>query len=215
MPLDNLTELRRVLHASWANARGHAAKKKLEFSLPEGFAEELYTRHNGRCAVTAVTFSLEPSFPKALVKHPMAPSIDRRLSTGGYTEDNVRLVCVAVNFGMGQWGEETYLTLARAAIDYSQKKGIDGVTDVRAAVRGAGSIPAAVSTRIAGQADWRAVVRERLEAAEKLLPLLPENQQKKQRQRIAGFKAALTLGLARARHKAGKAWRTIRSRRAQ
>jgi hypothetical protein len=122
--------------------------------LPEGFAEDLYKRQDGRCAVTGVRFSLEPSFPKALVKHPMAPSIDRRLSTGGYTKSNVRLVCVAVNFGMGQWGEETYLTLARAAVGHSQKKGIDTET------------------------EWHAAVRERLEAAEKLLPLLPERSAK-------------------------------------
>jgi hypothetical protein len=31
--------------------------------------------------------------------------------------DNVRLVCVAVNFGMGQWGQEVFLTLASAATD--------------------------------------------------------------------------------------------------
>ena len=30
MPLDNLKELRRVLHNSWASARGHAARRKLE-----------------------------------------------------------------------------------------------------------------------------------------------------------------------------------------
>jgi hypothetical protein len=36
--------------------------------------------------------------------------------------DNVRLVCVAVNFGMGQWGEEA-LTLARAASDREKESG--------------------------------------------------------------------------------------------
>ena len=56
-----------------------------------------------------------------LVKHPFAPSLDRISSQGGYTADNVRLVCIAVNFGMGQWGEELYLTFARAAVEHSNQ----------------------------------------------------------------------------------------------
>ena len=54
--------------------------------------------------------------------HPIAPSIDRRLSAGGYAPDNVRLVCVAVNFGLGQWGDEVFLSLARAAADFEKQK---------------------------------------------------------------------------------------------
>ena len=86
------------------------------FTLPPEYTVKLDKDQDGRCAVTGLRFNLE-RFPNALVKHPFAPSVDRRLSSGGYTVDNVRLVCVAVNFGMGQWGEEVFLTLARAAID--------------------------------------------------------------------------------------------------
>lgn len=48
--------------------------------------------------------------PGVLVKHPFAPSLDRISSHGGSTADNLRLVCIAVNLGMGQWGEENCLT---------------------------------------------------------------------------------------------------------
>jgi hypothetical protein len=39
--------------------------------------------------------------------------------------DNMRLVCVAVNFGMGQWGEEVFLTLARAAADHEKRERLE------------------------------------------------------------------------------------------
>jgi hypothetical protein len=32
------------------------------------------------------------------------------------SQDAGPLVCVAVNFGMRQWGEEVFMTLARAAV---------------------------------------------------------------------------------------------------
>src|SRR5271156_1077307 len=84
------------------SAEGRARKAGMPFTLSPGFAATLYDQQNGRCAVSGTKFNLQ-RFRHALVKHPFAPSIDRRLSSGGYTEDNVRLVCVAVNFGMGQW----------------------------------------------------------------------------------------------------------------
>jgi hypothetical protein len=34
----------------------------------------------------------------------------------------VRLVCVAVNFGMGQWDEEVFLTLAQAAVEREKQR---------------------------------------------------------------------------------------------
>jgi hypothetical protein len=103
-----------------ANAKGHARKAGRPFELTTEFVETLYARQGGRCEVTGLQFSRQ-RFPDALVKHPFAPSIDRRSSSGGYTKDNVRLVCVAVNFGMGQWGEEVFLTLARAAADHEKR----------------------------------------------------------------------------------------------
>jgi hypothetical protein len=96
----------------------------MAFTLPPEYTVKLDKDQDGRCAVTGLKFNLE-RFPDALVKHPFAPSVDRRLSSGGYTEDNVRLVCVAVNFGMGQWGEEVFLTLARAAIDLEARAASD------------------------------------------------------------------------------------------
>jgi hypothetical protein len=146
----------------------------MPFTLPPEYTVKLDKDQDGRCAVTGLRFNLE-RFPDALVKHPFAPSVDRRLSSGGYTEDNVRLVCVAVNFGIGQWGEEVFLTLARAAIDREARATSDPQTD----------------------ADWSARQRERISAAEDLLDKLHGSERAKQRHRIAGLKSALAKGPAR------------------
>jgi hypothetical protein len=117
--------------------------------------EKLYQQQRGRCAVTGIRFSME-RWEKALVKHPFAPSIDRRDSELGYTDENVRLVCVATNFGMGQWGEGVFLSLAHAAaeLENQRRRGLDvlkGSTD-------AGS--------------WYRRQQQRIEAAEKVRSLL-------------------------------------------
>jgi hypothetical protein len=55
-----------------------------------------------------------------LVRHPYAPSLDRIECSKGYTASNTRLVCVAVNFGMNEWGEDVYRELAKAAVEHGK-----------------------------------------------------------------------------------------------
>jgi hypothetical protein len=172
MDFDDPIERRKWLARCVASAKGHARKAGRPFELTTEFIETLYAQQKGRCAVTGFRFD-QRRFPEALVKHPFAPSIDRRSSSGGYTNDNVRLVCVAVNFGMGQWGEEVFLTLARAAADYEKRERFETPTNLNA---------------------WKAGYRERIAAAEALLASLPENEQPRQRRRIASLKRAMTLG---------------------
>jgi len=166
-PTDRCEWLRRLQ----ASAKGRARKAGMSFTLPAGYTVKLDRDQDGRCAVTGIKFNLE-RFADALVKHPFAPSVDRRLSSGGYTEDNVRLVCVAVNFGMGQWGEEVFLTLARAAVDREARAASDP-----------GPAP-----------DWYARQRERIAAAEMLRDKLPQEEQAAQRRHIASLRRVLNLG---------------------
>jgi hypothetical protein len=109
-------------------------------------------------------------FPDAFVKYPFAPSIDRILSSGDYTPENTRLVCAAVNFGMGQWGEELFLTLARYAVEYDKAKSTDD-----------------------GK-YWYARQDERIAAAETILLILPMEERRAQAHHIAGLKASRTKG---------------------
>src|SRR5207302_6282920 len=140
-------------------AQSRARKAGMRFALRPGFAVRLFEQQEGRCAVSGIEFNLD-RFPDALVKPPFAPSIDRRVSRRHYTENNVRLVCVAVNFGMGQWGEEVFMTLARAAVERE-------------------SHAARVRPELDGGVAWEAKLRDRIKAATEMLPLLPPEAQKK------------------------------------
>lgn len=78
-----------------------------------------------RCSVSGVKYDL-----RQLSKHhgrPFAPSIDRIKPELGYTEGNVRLVCLSTNYAMNQWGEEIFGVLARSFIKNSKKKNIDNI----------------------------------------------------------------------------------------
>jgi hypothetical protein len=115
-------DLRRLLSNVYSRARRRANAKGWPCDLDRYFVSELFHRQNGRCAVTGYGFTFEP-YLDALVKFPYSPSIDRIDPAGGYTKNNVRLVCVAVNFGMGQWGDKVFHTLAQAAVSYRTQSG--------------------------------------------------------------------------------------------
>ena len=140
----------------------------------------LFLRQHGRCAVTRIPFHMQ-RFSHAFVKYPFAPSIDRILSSGGYTQDNARLVCAAANFGMGQWGEELFLTLARYAVAYDKAKSVSD------------------------EKYWRARQDDRIAAAETILLILPVEERRAQAHHIAGLKASRTKGPAGLRESAIKA----------
>ena len=48
---------------------------------------------------------------------PFSPSLDRIDCTGGYTKDNVRLICTALNLGLNTWGEDVYEKVATAFLE--------------------------------------------------------------------------------------------------
>jgi hypothetical protein len=173
-------------------SRRRAALAGLPHSIPDGYGEVLYRRQNGLCAVTGMEFSLR-EFPNVLVKHPFAPSLDRRTSHRGYEPDNVRLVCIAVNFGMGQWGQELYLTFARAAVEFEHRleRLASGVPDA----------PLPEITRLDGllqaeTSDWDVRQRERIDAAMDIASTLSGEALRHQKRHIAGLRRAQALGPA-------------------
>jgi hypothetical protein len=174
-----------------ASVRADRAGIKFDLKNPE-HAAELYNRQDGCCAVSGVKFNLE-RFDDALVKHPFAPSIDRILASGGYTEDNVRLVCVAVNFGMGQWGQEVYMTLARAAVAREAKEQSDPDPS--------------------GDSDWHVRQREKIAAAEALRDAAAEPERTILDRRVRALKRNQTLGPEGLRRAARRAHKTSRQLR--
>ena len=192
----------RWLRALASRSRHRARRSGFLHNLPDDAGERLFQRQKGLCAISGLPFSLT-GFADVLVKHPFAPSLDRISSQGGYTADNVRLVCIAVNFGMGQWGEELYLTFARAAVDRSGQ-----VDNAKSVTADAGSRSSSANADVDSIAIWLVAQRERLAAAEEIASTLSGEPLLRQRRRIASLKRNLTLGPDGLKAAAVKAART-------
>lgn len=78
---------------------------------PTWIARQLERQHYA-CAITGIAFSARN--PAGAHKRPFMPSLDRIDSAKGYTTDNLRIVCVAVNTLIQDWGAEVFLEIARA-----------------------------------------------------------------------------------------------------
>lgn len=73
---------------------------------------KLAERQKWRCAVSGLPFSLASIAGAS--RRPFAPSVDRICSAQGYYPKNVRIVCLAVNLAMNEWGEDTLGIIADA-----------------------------------------------------------------------------------------------------
>jgi hypothetical protein len=83
-----------------AAARIRARKKGIVFSLGPGEVRVLQAMvDTGVCGISGVSLTLEG--PRCAT----SPSLDRIEPHLGYVAGNVRIVCHALNAGMGDWGE--------------------------------------------------------------------------------------------------------------
>lgn len=80
------------------NAKG---RRGIHFELTQDDLHRMLNECGWQCSVSGQPFTLEVISGK----RPYAPSIDRIDSSKGYTADNCRIVCVAVNYAMNVWGE--------------------------------------------------------------------------------------------------------------
>ena len=152
-----------------------------DFDLDLPALEYLWHRQGGRCALSGLEFDDE-RFPSAFVKRPFAPSVDRIDTDDSHRIGNVRLVCVAVNFARGQWGDDVLREVAYGIVEME-----------RAEERG-----------------WYRAKRAELAAAKRHLEELEGQARARQKRRIAGLKAALTKGPSRLRGAGRRAGKTLR-----
>jgi len=83
-----------------AAARIRARRKGVAFSItPADIVRLQATIDRGVCELSGVPFRLEG--PRSAI----SPSLDRIKPALGYVSGNVRVVCHALNAGMGDWGE--------------------------------------------------------------------------------------------------------------
>lgn len=89
-------------------AKAGARQRRIPFELSREDLDALVERSGYRCAVTGIAFEA----PVAGTKSPWTPSLDRIDSNLGYSFENCRLVCVAVNYALNQWGTDVLLRIA-------------------------------------------------------------------------------------------------------
>jgi hypothetical protein len=85
-----------------------AIRDNLSYGLDsEWLAERLRV---GTCEVSGLKFDLT----RRRRPNAYTPSIDRIDASGGYTKENCRVVLLAVNTALQDWGLETFLDIASA-----------------------------------------------------------------------------------------------------
>src|SRR5262249_33572037 len=151
------------LRKAYDSARSRARSSRKQFSIGFDDIQRMCRAQRGRCAVSGLPFSMK-RYASAFVKYPFRPSLDRIKCGFGYKSGNVRIVCTAVNFGLGQWGDEVFRAIAEATVRHQSL----------------------LANQPASALD------ERISAAEAVLPLLSKAERRLQKHRIAGLKRART-----------------------
>lgn len=108
-----LDSFRRHLAVMLKKAEARARTKGIAFDLERRDVIGLLEEQQFACAVTKIPFQFASNL--AGYRQPFRPSIDRIDARGGYTKDNIRIVCVAVNVALADWGDEVFWRVVRAA----------------------------------------------------------------------------------------------------
>lgn len=96
-------------------ARERAKQAGVPCTLTADDMRRLYERSNGCCEISGIPFDL--SAGKNGWKQPWRMSLDRIVPELGYTPENCRLVCNAVNAAMGAWGADVLVRIAHAIVE--------------------------------------------------------------------------------------------------
>ena len=95
----------------WRETKKRALRHGILFDLSESDMLALFERSGGRCEVSGIVF--KTTQVKLSHKRPYIPSLDRIRSADGYTLENCRLVCCAVNMAMNDWGAGPLINIAK------------------------------------------------------------------------------------------------------
>lgn len=99
------------------DSRKRARLKGLEWGIHAGWIIRKLEEQEHCCAISGIEFSGKRL--GTAHKRPYMPSLDRIDCNKGYTPENVRIVCVAVNALLQDWGDSVIETIFSA---YAQKR---------------------------------------------------------------------------------------------
>ena len=94
-----------------AGAKDRSRTKGVPCSLTAHEVEVLLSRSGGFCELTGIQFTKDRS--TGTRRAPFAPSIDRIDTSKPYSVKNCRIVCVAVNIALSDWGEAVFKEICK------------------------------------------------------------------------------------------------------
>ncbi len=104
-------------------ARRRAVGHGVACTIDPAWVEAQLKMQKDRCAVSGIAFRYSPSAGVGRFRrNPFLPSLDRIERTTGYVPGNVRIVLLAVNYGINEWGEPTYRTICESVARSSQDR---------------------------------------------------------------------------------------------
>lgn len=116
--LEPVVERHKAMTRAYLSARKNAVKRRISFSLQRTEFEQIVRRSNRCCEVTGIPFCLDSS--GSTRRRPFAPSLDRIDSRQPYVFANCRLVCIATNMALGEWGIEVAAKISRGIVRHRQ-----------------------------------------------------------------------------------------------
>ena len=114
------------IHLLFSKAKKGAAGRNIEFLVTFEEFIELLILSGGNCSVTGHPFAQVTGMECKLA--PFNPSVDRINSAGPYSKANCRVVCVATNFALNEWGLGVF---HRLATSYVAKSALDTAEALR------------------------------------------------------------------------------------
>lgn len=110
---DDEKKLYKTIQARVLNAKQRASKKGIPCTITSDFILDLWNKQEGLCAISRIPMTYEIDNGRVFTN----VSIDQKNPGQGYTEDNVQLVCSAVNQLKSNWDMDTVLYICKQVIN--------------------------------------------------------------------------------------------------
>ena len=109
------------------DARRRAEKANSPFEITYEWVLDRIKEQGWRCLLTDIEFTMEPHGESRC--RPFVPSLDQIQPGSGYTHDNVRVICAAMNHALHDYSDALFARIARAFLEkLNAGGGLSGAT---------------------------------------------------------------------------------------